>query len=114
MEQDFYKSRLTQKYELQIIIPNEEERGLVHGIIYEELCHGIVTTKSRAVYVGIIANLVATGAECVILGCTEIGLLVRPDDVSVPLFDTTVIHAESAADWAVSTAGDITMQNLGM
>jgi len=105
MEEDFYKSRLTEKYELQVIIPQENERKVVHRIIYDELCQGIISPTSRSAFVEIIESLEEAGAEGVILGCTEIGLLVRPEDVRLPLFDTTIIHAEASADWAISASG---------
>jgi len=108
MEQDFYKSRLIDKYNLQVVIPDKHQREVVNSIIYDELCNGIVTDKSRSVYVEIIKTMATAGAEAIILGCTEIGLLVRHEDVPLPIFDTTVIHAEMAADWAVSSHDDMT------
>jgi aspartate racemase len=103
MEQDFYKSRLSDKYGLDVLIPNDEDRDVVHNVIYTELCNGIITEASREAYVAIIKRLAEAGAECVILGCTEIGLLIQSSDVTLPLFDTTLIHAEAAADWAIDT-----------
>jgi aspartate racemase len=102
MEEEFYKSRLIEKHNLQVIIPEEDQREVVHRIIYDELCKGIISDESRSAYVAIIESMAKAGAEGIILGCTEIGLLVRPVDVSLPLFDTTVVHAEVAADWALS------------
>lgn len=102
MEQDFYKGRLSEKHGLDILIPNEAERALVHRVIYEELVRGQVKDASRAEYSKIIARLVKEGAQAIILGCTEIGLLVKAEDSSVPLFDTTSIHALAAVDLALS------------
>ena len=101
MEQDFYKARLLVQ-DIEVIIPDQVQRELVHQVIYEELCLGQINPESRLAYQQIIADLVAQGAEGVILGCTEIGLLVQPDDAAVPLFDTTAIHARAAADWMLA------------
>lgn len=102
MEQQFYRDRLFERHGLHVLIPEQEDREVVHRIIYEELCLGSVLPRSRAEYRRIIANLVAQGAEAVILGCTEISLLVGSRDSDVPLFDTTSIHARRAAEWALS------------
>lgn len=96
MEKDFYKGRLVKKYGLEII-PSKHERQIVHDIIYNELCRGEIKESSRRKYSKIIQNLVENGSEGIILGCTEICLLVRQQDVQVPIFDTTTIHATSAA-----------------
>lgn len=101
MEQDFYKARLAQQG-LDVLIPPQADRDLVHQVIYEELCLGQIRPESRLIYQRIITDLVAQGAEGVILGCTEIGLLVQPEDAAVPLFDTTAIHARAAADWMLT------------
>lgn len=104
MEQDFYKGRLVQKHGLEVFVPDVHEREVVHDVIYEELCNGVVTAESREKYVGIIKSLQERGAQGVILGCTEIGLLVKDADVkhfNMRLFDTTMIHAKSAADWCI-------------
>jgi aspartate racemase len=101
MEQDFYKGRLSEKHGLDVLIPNEAERVLVHRVIYEELVRGQVKDASRAAYRKIVARLVDEGAEAIILGCTEISLLVKAEDSSVPLFDTTSIHALAAVDLAL-------------
>jgi aspartate racemase len=101
MEEDFYKGRLVDKFDLDVIIPDRPERQLVHDIIYDELCLGITKTDSRAHYRQIMADLAANGAEGIILGCTEIGLLVNQDDSPVPLFDTTLIHAATAVAYAL-------------
>lgn len=96
MEQDFYKGRLVRQFGLDVIIPKSEDRRIVHDVIYQELVRGEVRTESRARFRTVIDGLVADGAEAVILGCTEIMLLVQPADSPVPLFDTTTIHAEAA------------------
>lgn len=96
MEKDFYKGRLANKYGLNVIVPNADDRAIVHEVIYEELCLGKIHSNSRDQYLRIIADLHQKGAEAVILGCTEISLLVQPEHVSIPLFDTTQLHAESA------------------
>ena len=101
MEEDFYKGRLKEKYDLDVIIPNDEERQTVHDIIYNELCLGEIKQPSREQYKKIIQNLAARGAEGIILGCTEIPLLIRQEDIDVPLFDTTMIHAQSAVEYAI-------------
>lgn len=102
MEEDFYRGRLEQKFGLQVLIPEAAERETVHRVIYDELVQGNIREESRRQYAGIIAGLVDRGAQGVILGCTEIGLLVRPADSPVPLFDTTRIHAEAAVDFALA------------
>jgi amino-acid racemase len=101
MEQDFYRGRL-EKNGLDVLVPDAEERAGIHRIIYEELCLGVIRDDSRETYRKIMARLVARGAEGLILGCTEIGLLVGADDTPVPVFDTTRIHAEDAVDWALA------------
>jgi aspartate racemase len=101
MEQDFYKKRLTERYGLAVLVPDTESRELVHQVIYQELCLGVVNPDSRQKYQQIMADLVTQGAEAIILGCTEIGLLVNAEDSSVPLFDTTALHAQKAADFAL-------------
>jgi aspartate racemase len=102
MEHDFYKGRLSERHGLQIVVPGDEDRATVHRVIYEELVAGRATEKSRDAYRGIIARLVADGAEAVILGCTEIMLLVRAEDSAVPIFDTTAIHAQAAVEMALA------------
>ncbi len=102
MEHDFYKGRLIEQFGLDVIVPNEAERKLVHNIIYEELCLGIVKEESKQVYLDIIDQLIEHGAEAVILGCTEITMLISQENCSIPVFDTTRIHAESAVDFALS------------
>lgn len=102
MEQDFYKGRLVDKHGLHVLIPPAADREIVHKVIYNELCLGKTIEQSRSEYARIIQKMVAEGAEGIILGCTEIGLLVKNEDSPVPLFDTTEIHAIAAADFALS------------
>ncbi|WP_211451961.1 aspartate/glutamate racemase family protein [Collimonas antrihumi] len=104
MEQAFYKDRLRDHHGLQILTPVQEDRELVHRIIYEELCLGKVNEASRADYRRVMAGLIAQGAQAIILGCTEISLLIGAEDSPVPLFDTTTIHARKAADLALAAA----------
>jgi aspartate racemase len=101
MEKTFYISRLTEKFGLRVIVPEEEARTAVHDIIYTELCNGIVNETSRQTYHKVIAGLAKAGAECLILGCTEIGLLIDEVGSELPVFDTTKIHAIAAANWAM-------------
>ena len=100
MEQDFYRTRLQEQHGLRVLTPTSSDREIIHRIIYEELCLGKIESKSRAEYRRIIADLKAQGAQAIILGCTEITLLVGPQDAEVPLFDTTRLHALKAAEWA--------------
>jgi aspartate racemase len=102
MEQDFYKGRLVDRHGLEVLVPGEDDRALVHRVIYEELVQGRAEPSSRQAYREVIARLVQRGAEAIILGCTEIMLLVRPEDSVVPLFDTTALHAEAAVDLALA------------
>lgn len=102
MEQAFYKSRLSDKYGLEVLVPNDKDRALVHNVIYEELCLGEVKENSKREYLRIIDDLVEQGAEAVILGCTEIGMLVNQNDTNVRLLDTTAIHAERAVEFALA------------
>jgi aspartate racemase len=102
MEQAFYRDRLSERHGLRVIAPDAEDRETVHRIIYEELCLGIINAESRNAYRRIMDNLAAQGAQAIILGCTEISLLVNQQDAKVPLFDTTAIHARAAAEEALS------------
>jgi aspartate racemase len=102
MEDDFYKGRLVERHSLSVLVPNDALRGIVHQVIYDELCLGVIQQASRHKYVEIMDGLVSQGAEAIILGCTEIGLLVQSDDCRVPVFDTTRIHAEAAVDLALA------------
>jgi aspartate racemase len=103
MEQDFYRGRLEARHGLEVLTPPAAQRDLVHTVIYGELCLGRVEAASRDAYRQIVADLVGRGAQGVILGCTEIGMLLRQEDAAVPLFDTAAIHAESAAEWALES-----------
>jgi aspartate racemase len=102
MEEPFYKDRLTQKFGLEVCVPNAADRQIVNAVIYDELCQGIVKPESKAHYLPIIDGLVDQGAQAIILGCTELLLLIKPNDTIVPQFDTTTIHAIAAVDWALS------------
>ncbi|HBR96195.1 MAG TPA: aspartate racemase [Gammaproteobacteria bacterium] len=102
MEQDFYTGRLTERYGLNVLTPNTADRAIVHRVIYEELCLGKIRKDAKADYLRIIADLAEQGAEAVILGCTEIGMLVTQTDTPVRLVDTTAIHAEKAVAQAIS------------
>jgi aspartate racemase len=87
---------------LTVIVPSEDERRTVHQVIYDELCLGVIKAASRRKYVQIMDRLVGQGAEAIVLGCTEIGLLIHPNDAQVPVFDTTRTHAEAAVEWALA------------
>ena len=102
MEQDFYKNRLTEKFGIDVIVPNDNDRTIVHDAIYKELCLGEVKASSREQYLDIVDKLHEQGAEAVIMGCTEITLLMNQKDTQVPLYDTTKIHAEEAVKLAMS------------
>jgi aspartate racemase len=103
MEDDFYKGRLVEKHGLEVMIPTEEDRQDVHQIIYDELCLGQIKQASKGRYTEIMGNIVRQGAQCIIFGCTEIGLLVGAEDSPVPVFDTTKIHAEAAVEHALES-----------
>ncbi len=105
MEQDFYKGRLQRRFGLDVLVPEAEDRAVVHRIIYDELVQGRAEPASRDAYRAVIARLAGRGAEAVILGCTEIMLLIGPGDSPVPIFDTTRIHAEAAVERALSPMG---------
>ncbi|OJJ16135.1 aspartate racemase [marine bacterium AO1-C] len=101
MEKDFYKDVLVKDYGIEVIIPNEAERNQIHDIIFDELVQGEIKDESRETYQDIIKRLENEGAQGVILGCTEIPLLIQPEDVTIPTFNTTKIHAEKAVEWAL-------------
>lgn len=101
MEQDFYKERIREKFGIEVIIPNETDKNIIHKVIYEELVKGQFKDESRQEYIRIINELVKDGAEGIILGCTEIPLLIRDNDVEIPIFDTTKLHSESAVKYAL-------------
>ena len=102
MEQDFYRQRLQQAHGLQVIVPEADDRTVVHDVIYDELCRGMIRDGAREAYRRIMDDLVARGADAIILGCTEIGLLVGSQDARVPLFDTTALHASAAVEAALA------------
>ena len=102
MQEDFYKGKLVRDHGLTVLTPTDTDMDIIHQVIFEELCLGLVKDVSKKKYIAVIKRLEAAGAEGVILGCTEIGLLVKDQDCSIPLFDTTVIHAEAAVDDALT------------
>jgi aspartate racemase len=102
MEQEFYKGRLRDRHGIEVIVPDETGREVVHRIIYEELCRGEVKEQSKAAYLELVDRLRAAGADGVVLGCTEITMLISQSDLDIPVFDTTRIHAETAMDFALS------------
>lgn len=101
MEHDFYKERLTEKFNLEVLVPDEKGRKIVHDVIYQELCLGVIKNESKKAYLEIIKGLVQGGAEAIILGCTEITLLISQEDCVVPIYDTTKIHADCAVEFAL-------------
>jgi aspartate racemase len=101
MEQDFYVGRLRAKHGLNVLLPNAQDRDDVHRVIYEELVHGKVLPKSKQAYLKIIERLKGQGAQGVVLGCTEIALLIQPGDLAIPSFDTTELHAAQAVEYAL-------------
>ncbi|USD42612.1 aspartate/glutamate racemase family protein [Vibrio sp. SCSIO 43135] len=102
MEQSFYKSRIADKYGIEVLVPNGVQRKLVHEIIYNELCQGVISNRSRNDFLTVVSDLHEMGAEAIILGCTEISLLIGQSDTNMPLYDTTSIHAELAVQEALS------------
>jgi aspartate racemase len=102
MEQDFYVGRLREVHGLDVIVPEADDRAIVHSVIYDELCVGVINDASRDAYRRIMRGLADRGAQAILLGCTEIDLLVGPDDAPVPVFDTTRLHAERAVELALA------------
>ncbi|MGR5140305.1 aspartate/glutamate racemase family protein [Photobacterium sp. DNB23_23_1] len=102
IEQDFYISHLTEQFGIEVVVPDLPDRDIIHRVIYDELCKGVLKEESRAEYVRITEKLAEQGAEAVILGCTEIALLISPKDTDVPLYDTASIHAEAAVKLALT------------
>lgn len=102
MEQEFLKGRLTGRFGLEVLVPDDADRAMVHDVIYRELVRGEVRASSRSAYAEIIGRMIERGAQAIILGCTEIMLLVRPEDSAVPLFDTTTLHAQAAVKMALN------------
>ncbi len=103
MDQEFYKGRMVDRFGLNVLIPDRNGRDNVHRIIYEELVRGVIRSESRELYQALIENLRKAGAQAVILGCTEIGLLIKPEDCPIPSYDTTYLHALVAVEWALGT-----------
>jgi aspartate racemase len=101
MEQDFYVGRLREKFGFDVIVPDEADRREIHRIIYDELCKGVVTDQSRKAYEAIAERLKQRGADCLILGCTEVAMLLNAGNVSIPVFDTAVIHANAAVEFVL-------------
>jgi aspartate racemase len=102
MEQDFYRRRLADRHGIEVLIPAQAQRDEVHRIIYEELCHGVVSPGSKQTYLAVIDALRGQGAEGIVLGCTEIMLLINQADTVLPVFDTTALHAQAALDMALA------------
>jgi len=102
MEQDFYRGRLAERFGIEVLVPEPADRELVHQVIYGELCLGEIKEESRLAFERIVAGLAARGAQGVVLGCTEIPLLLDPAGAPLPLFDTTALHAAQVADWALA------------
>jgi aspartate racemase len=102
MEEPFYKQRLAERFGLEVMVPNKEDRDIIHEIIYQELCRGEIKEDSKKEYKRVINSLIETGAEAIILGCTEITLLINQDDCRVPVFDTTYIHAVTAVEYSLN------------
>lgn len=102
MEQAFYKGRMHERYGIEAITPDEADRTEVHRVIYDELCRGIIRPESKREYLRIIESLIAKGAEGIILGCTEVCMLIAQPDVSVPVFDSTQLHVNAVVDWALA------------
>jgi aspartate racemase len=105
MELPFWRERLLERYGIDLVVPDEADRTLVHRVIFDELCRGRIDAGSRAEYVAVTERLREAGAGAVIFGCTEIGLLLRPDDVALPAFDTTVLHAAAAVEFSLAGGG---------
>jgi aspartate racemase len=102
MEEMFYRGRLEERFNLEVLVPGQQKRQLIHDVIYQELCLGTIDPDSRRQYARVIEQLAADGAEAVILGCTEIGMLISSRDTDIPLYDTTAIHAAQAVQWALA------------
>jgi len=108
MEQEFYRGRLASEHDLEVMVPEEADREFVHRVIYDELCLGRLRDESRARYLAIIDDLARRGAGGVILGCTEISMLIGREDTAIPMFDTTALHAEAAVAFALGDRHEAT------
>jgi aspartate racemase len=113
MEEPFYRERLERRYGLEVLIPEKADRETIHRVIYQELVAGKIVPQSKKEYQRIIALLVASGAEAILLACTEIGLLIKKNDCAVPLFDTTVIHAHAAVEYALEGSSRKSLRSMG-
>ncbi len=102
MEDDFYRGRLEKNFDIDVYIPENKERAMVHRVIYDELCCGTISDNSRKAFIRVVERMAERGAQAVILGCTEISLLIQQQDTAVPLFDTTAIHADAAVQFALA------------
>jgi aspartate racemase len=102
MELPFWRERLAERFAIDLVVPNETDRAVIHRVIFDELCRGRVDPNSRAEYVAVTRRLQDDGADAIIFGCTEIGLLLRPEDVALPAFDTTVLHADAAVSFSLA------------
>lgn len=103
MEQNFYSARLKEKFGIEVVVPDSKDREIVHSVIYDELCKGIVRPESRQIYLDIVNKLAVTGVQSVILGCTEIGMLISQSDLSIKVFDTTILHTGEAIRFSLRT-----------
>ena len=112
MELPFWRERMRERYSIEILVPDEADRALVDRVIFDELCQGRIDAGSRAQYVTVTERLRAAGADAVVFGCTEIGLLLRPDDVGLPAFDTTALHAAAAVSFSLAEVPDESRQSL--
>jgi aspartate racemase len=101
MEEPFYKARLEEGFGLDVLVPDENDRAAIHAIVFDELVRGIITERAKATYLSVIARAQKAGADSVIFGCTEIGLLLAQEDLPLPIFDTAVLHAQAAVDFAL-------------
>ena len=104
MEEQFYKARLEERFGVKVLAPDGDDRAAVHAVIFDELVRGMVTQRAKETYLSIIARAEQAGADSVIFGCTEIGMLLAQDDLSLPVFDTAVLHAEAAVEFALAEA----------
>jgi len=102
MKQPFYQERLRKRFNIEVLVPEEDDMAVIHGIIYDELCKGNIKASSRRACIEIINKLTTRGAEGIILGCTELPLLIEPDTIDVPIFNTTQLHAEAAVNLALA------------